>query len=671
MRETSTQAGSGATIDSNGSHLLTMAVDKGHPSQLTFVGRPLAHWIFGLRTWASMLTALYIAFWLQLDGASSAAVTAAILALPTRGQAFDKALYRLAGTAAGVVASIVIAGVFNEVRTLFLVAVAAWLALCVFVANMLDGNRAYAVVLSGYTVALVAVADIDDPGSVFTTGIDRGAAIVVAIVVVGVINDLLGAPNLLAGLAKRVDAAHAEVRAFARRALDRGAGDAVEVARLLGRITALRGDALLLRTESLSGRARAAAARRAISELAREVRAARIFGATLSFMGQHGPEWRDHAASAIDTEAEAELLIERANRVIADRHANAPQLIAARSMEAVVRSAHSVEEAFVEMMSGRGTARGPRLPAYHPRRGAARNALRTFLSVLAAAAILILAGLPSASGSLLFVCILAGLSVNSADPWKFMVGALVAIPLAGVTAGITEFLILDGADAYPLLAIALLPTILAGCLLMSAGKPALFGIGFLFIVFTPALMSLANPQSYNPFVYLNQTLFIAVAAVLLATAIAVLLPTDDVRRRRWMIGDARRDLRDAIEGRHRGGLATDEASFRAADLIAQLAALKYRDERQRAVAVSHVLHLTEVAFAARRVRDAFGNVGGVAAGEAGAALAALDAPRLRRAAERLRETEHGRWAGADAARTAALIERYGADIALASAGRAP
>ena len=239
---------------------MTAVTQQAFPSGATFGGRPLAHWLFGLRTWASMMLALYVAFWLQLDGASSAAVTAAILALPTRGQAASKAIYRFAGTAVGVIAAIAISGLFNEVRTLFIVAVAAWLALCVFVANRLDGNRAYAAVLSGYTVALVAVADIDAPGSTFLSGLDRGAAIAVAIAAVAFVNDLFGAPDVLTGLLKRTEAAHAEVRAFARRVLDRGAGDPVEVARLLGQIAALRADALLLPAESVSGRARAGGA---------------------------------------------------------------------------------------------------------------------------------------------------------------------------------------------------------------------------------------------------------------------------------------------------------------------------------------------------------------------------------------------------------------------------
>jgi multidrug resistance efflux pump len=53
---------------------------------------PVHIWGYALRIWLAAVTALYAAFWLQLGGASSAAVTVAILAQPTRGAALAKAV---------------------------------------------------------------------------------------------------------------------------------------------------------------------------------------------------------------------------------------------------------------------------------------------------------------------------------------------------------------------------------------------------------------------------------------------------------------------------------------------------------------------------------------------------------------------------------------------------
>src|SRR5271168_3841399 len=85
-----------------------------------FVGILLSSWAFALRMWIATMVALYVAFWLQLQNAYSAAVCVGILALPTRGQALEKALYRTAGTVIGFLASLAIAGLFRGVRDLFI-----------------------------------------------------------------------------------------------------------------------------------------------------------------------------------------------------------------------------------------------------------------------------------------------------------------------------------------------------------------------------------------------------------------------------------------------------------------------------------------------------------------------------------------------------------------------
>ena len=46
---------------------------------------------FCLRTWGAIMVARYAAFWLRLESASTAVVTVGILALQTRGQAYEKA----------------------------------------------------------------------------------------------------------------------------------------------------------------------------------------------------------------------------------------------------------------------------------------------------------------------------------------------------------------------------------------------------------------------------------------------------------------------------------------------------------------------------------------------------------------------------------------------------
>jgi uncharacterized membrane protein YccC len=116
---------------------VTTAVDR-HP--IVFAGLPLSAWTFAVRIWLAIVLALYISFWLELEAPSSAAVTAAILALPTRGQVLEKAVFRLIATAIGVAASITIVSLFAQTGSLLLGAFAAWLGVCVYGVGLLDGN---------------------------------------------------------------------------------------------------------------------------------------------------------------------------------------------------------------------------------------------------------------------------------------------------------------------------------------------------------------------------------------------------------------------------------------------------------------------------------------------------------------------------------------------------
>jgi hypothetical protein len=59
-------------------------------------GPPL---LFELRLWASVCLALYVAFWLELDNASWAGTSAALVCQPLLGASLRKGWFRMIGTA--------------------------------------------------------------------------------------------------------------------------------------------------------------------------------------------------------------------------------------------------------------------------------------------------------------------------------------------------------------------------------------------------------------------------------------------------------------------------------------------------------------------------------------------------------------------------------------------
>src|SRR5258708_22166972 len=68
--------------------------------------------LFGLRLWAAVCLALYVAFWLELDNAYWAGTSAAIVCQPSLGASLRKGWFRMVGTVVGAVAIVVLTACF-------------------------------------------------------------------------------------------------------------------------------------------------------------------------------------------------------------------------------------------------------------------------------------------------------------------------------------------------------------------------------------------------------------------------------------------------------------------------------------------------------------------------------------------------------------------------------
>jgi uncharacterized membrane protein YccC len=601
---------------------------------VTVAGFPLSTWAFALRIWAAMMVALYAAFWLQLESASSAAVTVAILALPTRGQAYQKAAYRVLATIVGVVASIVIAGLSAQSRSLFVISFAAWLGLCVYAGGLLDGNRAYSAVLSGYTVALVAMTQIDSPQNIFSAGINRGAAIVVGIAALALISELFAAPNLHTGLSDKLIAAHRRVRDFALAILRGESADPIQSAHLLREITTLHPDITALVAESSGRGSRGAAARSAAVALVFEVSAT---GALASLPSNTLPSLRRALGEALADAAGEES---HGFQLRLQQHAKADDgdlhdaLFARHALDLLIENRRA-QDAIEDLQAGRYPPRRIHAPIYRSRRAAVRNGLRAFLAVLISAILFSLGGWPFTSQGISLVGVTIALSANTPNPRAFAAGAVIAVPIAVLLAGVTEFLILDGVDQFPLLAIGMTPLVLAAALLLTSPNPRLASIAFLVLVFFVAILAPTNPQAYNPETYLFTSFMAITSVILLFVLLRTVLPTSDALWRRWYLISARAEMHDLLDG-GRSRRLDDEALFRDADRIGQLAALQPADDDRRRDDLRQALEIFRRAAAVRRVRTTLtelsARAGGRLVGDAYSALLGCDPLGLRRAA---------------------------------------
>jgi uncharacterized membrane protein YccC len=168
-------------------------------------GPPL---LFGVRLWASVCIALYLAFWLQLDNAVWAPTTAALVCQPQLGASLRKAWFLMIGTLVGAVATVVMIACFPQNRAGFLILLALWCALCCLISTVLRNFAAYSAALAGYTAAIIVGGLIDGSGGVnanaaFLLAVTRATEIGIGIVSAAIIlagTDLGSAPRRLAGL---------------------------------------------------------------------------------------------------------------------------------------------------------------------------------------------------------------------------------------------------------------------------------------------------------------------------------------------------------------------------------------------------------------------------------------------------------------------------------------
>ena len=508
---------------------------------------PVHIWAYALRIWLAAVIALYVAFWLQLGGASSAAVTVAILAQPTRGAALSKAAHRLAATFIGATMSIVIAGLFPGERIGLLVSFICWICICVFVASYLRGFRAYAAVLSGYTVAIITVVNIDTPQNVFDTMTDRVAAITIGILCVTIINDLFGSPSVWPGLDRKMGDIWRDVREYARGALSKGQQDPEKTGALLSQIAGLREDIDTVGYDMADGGHRAAGARSALLALVEMVYLLR----RLSLSKCEDPiavSVRAQCLAALEDEgSEAWTLLSRLRESELSRQ-NIVVGAVGQVQQAIrfVESKGLFDDGMWSLREGRPPARDVRLPATKENFFARRNVFRIGIALSAGAIFLVWAGWPASVAALVVTALLCALSSTVPSPSKLAIGAMVAFPIAATSAGIVQFYVLTESQDFVRLAIAIAPVLIFGCLL--SVRPQIAGIGFIMNIEFLVLLAPSNPQPYNPLTFFSECIFVAFALCLVFLATRLVWPVSDHDKQQAVIRATKRTLASSLSG---------------------------------------------------------------------------------------------------------------------------
>jgi uncharacterized membrane protein YccC len=161
--------------------------------------------LYGLRLWAAVCLALFVAFWLELDNPFWAGTSAAIVCQPQLGASLRKGWFRMIGTVVGATMIVVLTACFPQDRIAFLVLLAFWCGLCAFAATVLRNFASYSAALAGYTAAIIAADNLGATGGassdVFLLAVTRASEICIGIACAGIVlagTDLGGAQRRLA-----------------------------------------------------------------------------------------------------------------------------------------------------------------------------------------------------------------------------------------------------------------------------------------------------------------------------------------------------------------------------------------------------------------------------------------------------------------------------------------
>jgi uncharacterized membrane protein YccC len=543
--------------------------------------------LFGLRLWASVCLALYVAFWLELDNAFWAGTSAAIVCQPQLGASLRKGWYRMIGTVIGAVVIVVLTACFPQDRALFLVALVLWGSACAFVATLLRNFASYAAALAGYTAAIIAGDQLGATGGLngeaFMLAVTRVSEIGIGIVSAGVVlagTDLGGAPRRLATLFANVSAG---IMANYSDTLARAGSEIPDRQPLrreyLRRVVAL--DPVIDQTigESSQIRYHSPVLQRAVDGLFTALagwRAVAIHLSRLSYdQARAGatavlqrfppamlspPEQPDQTRWTADPASLCRMCEASANDLMALR-ADTPstRLLADESAEILAGMSDALDGLALltadrtrPVARARGSSR-LRIPDLLP---PLVNAGRAFVTIGAVALFWIVTAWPSGTGAITFASIAVILFAPRSDQaYAIVVEFTVGTLLAAVFAAIVGFALLPALhrQTFAVFSIAIgLYLVPAGALAAQPWRAAMFTA--MCINFVP-ILGPANPMDYDTAAFYNQAAAIVIGITAGALSFRMLPPLSPSFRTRRLLGLTLRDLRGLAMGRTPGDWA--------------------------------------------------------------------------------------------------------------------
>jgi hypothetical protein len=405
---------------------------------------------------------------------------------------------------------------------------------------------------------------IDDPGRVFESGMARGAAIIIGIVSTMIVNDLLSAPEHHTTLAAQLADIRRRIGNYAKTAILGEITKPIVSAALVAEIAALRPEIASLAFEPRSGPDRSAAGQNAAAALVAELHAARSLNVLPVVADGATSERIVRALERNDGELPLPAFVWHRD---AQRDAGSTATLA-WTLKELLRRDEQVRQNLAALRTDRRPPCHWRALIYRSDRVAVEGGIRAAIWLALAGIVLVYAGWPAASSALSLVGITIGLGALTPNSRVATALALIAAPIAGVVAGVVEFVILDGADDFPLLALGLAPLVIGAALLIASPNRTLSALGRVSLIFAVTTFLPSNPQNYDAQSYIFSFLLNCVAVGLLLATQFLVPPVSEDRRRRWLLLSARREFAQVPSADRR--FEPEEEMFRDAGRIGQI-----------------------------------------------------------------------------------------------------
>lgn len=156
-----------------------------------WVNSDLTILIYVIKLTIAALLAMSVSMFLNFSSPQTSVFTVFIVMQIHSGLVFSKSFYRFLGTLIGFVISLVLVSAFSQDRVWFMAFFTIWIVICAAAGFKYRNFMSYGFVLSGYTVALIVLPNIENPLSIYGFAIDRISEVVVGLLSASVVSEVI------------------------------------------------------------------------------------------------------------------------------------------------------------------------------------------------------------------------------------------------------------------------------------------------------------------------------------------------------------------------------------------------------------------------------------------------------------------------------------------------